>query len=126
LDRPEHLRAITALERARGSSGWGVPLAVIAEFWRLATRPLAGTQASTADQARSFVEDLTRAGGALWQPRAAFAHRLLALASERDCMGTEIADLQIALTARDNGATEIWTHDRKFPSLRGLRVVDPL
>lgn len=37
-----------------------------------------------------------------------------------------ILDLQIARTARDNGATEIWTHDRAFPAIPGLRVVDPL
>ena len=35
-------------------------------------------------------------------------------------------DLQIALTAVENGAREIWTHDRNFLSLPGLRVRDPL
>jgi len=39
--------------------------------------------------------------------------------------GPRIFDLQIALTAFENGATEIWTHDRNFLSLPGLRVRDP-
>jgi predicted nucleic acid-binding protein len=37
-----------------------------------------------------------------------------------------VYDLQIALIALENGATEIWSHDRAFTSLPGLLVRDPL
>lgn len=59
-------------------------------------------------------------------PREAFWTRLLQMAAELDVRGPRIFDLQIALTAFDNGATEIWTHDRDFVAFPGLRVHDPL
>jgi len=34
--------------------------------------------------------------------------------------------LQAALAAWENGATEIWTHDRSFVAMPGMRVRDPL
>jgi predicted nucleic acid-binding protein len=35
-------------------------------------------------------------------------------------------DLQIALTALEHGAGEIWTHDRHFLAVPGLPINDPL
>jgi predicted nucleic acid-binding protein len=40
--------------------------------------------------------------------------------------GARVFDLQIALTALENGATELWSHDRGFAGLPGLLVRDPL
>ncbi len=48
------------------------------------------------------------------------------IASERDVRGPRIFDLQIALMAFENGASEIWTHDPSFTTVAGLRVYDPL
>jgi predicted nucleic acid-binding protein len=48
------------------------------------------------------------------------------LAEELDVRGLRIFDLQIALAAFDNGATEIWTHDRNFVAVPGMLVRDPL
>ena len=39
---------------------------------------------------------------------------------------SRVFDLQIGLTAFDNGAHEIWTHDGAFVRIPGLRVRDPL
>ena len=47
------------------------------------------------------------------------------LAIEKQVAGLRVYDMQIALTAWDNGATEIWTTDRRFTSVPGLRVSDP-
>lgn len=33
---------------------------------------------------------------------------------------------QIGLICREAGATELWTHDRDFVALPGLKVFDPL
>jgi predicted nucleic acid-binding protein len=51
---------------------------------------------------------------------------MLQAAADRNVRGPRIFDLQIALTALDNGAREVWTHDRAFVSIPGLRVHDPL
>jgi predicted nucleic acid-binding protein len=48
------------------------------------------------------------------------------MATDLEVRGPRIFDLQIALTAFDNGATEIWTHDRGFVAFPGLAVHDPL
>jgi len=54
------------------------------------------------------------------------AGKAAALADELEVCGARIFDLQIALIAFEEGATELWTHDRGFASVPGLRVVDPL
>ena len=73
------------------------------------------------------MRSLLQTGGAqLWQPGSGFGDRLLKLAAERGIRGPRIFDLQIALTAVEHGARELWTHDRDFLSLPGLRVRDPL
>jgi predicted nucleic acid-binding protein len=59
-------------------------------------------------------------------PAAHFAERLLSWAVRLNVSGRRIYDLQIALTALDNGAEEIWTHDRQFVTVPGLLVRDPL
>ena len=55
-----------------------------------------------------------------------FAQRLLQTATDLGVVGARIFDLQIALCALDGGATELWTHDRAFVKVPGLRVRDPL
>ena len=56
---------------------------------------------------------------------ARLAGRLLQAAEDRGIQGPRIFDLQIALTAVEAGAGEIWTHDQGFVTLPGLRVRDP-
>jgi predicted nucleic acid-binding protein len=45
---------------------------------------------------------------------------------DRAVSGPRIFDLQIALTACEGGATELWTHDAAFIAVPGLRVSDAL
>jgi len=62
----------------------------------------------------------------IWLRGPGFGERLLQLASDLALSGPRIVDLQIALTAFEGGATELWTHDAGFISVRGLRAADPL
>jgi hypothetical protein len=124
----QHRAARRALERAANDdAGWGIALASLAEFWSVITHPASTGRPSTPAEASAFLVSLVRTGGAqLWQPGAGFTDRLLALAVDRHIQGPRIFDLQIALTAVESGAREIWTHDRNFLSLPGLRIRDPL
>lgn len=124
----QHRAARRALERAANDdAGWGIALASLAEFWSVITHPASTGRPSTPAEASAFLLSLVQSGGAqLWQPGSGFTDRLLALAVDRHIQGPRIFDLQIALTAVENGAREIWTHDRNFLSLPGLRVRDPL
>jgi toxin-antitoxin system PIN domain toxin len=125
---PEHVPAQHAIERAsEDPRGWGVALATIAEFWMNVTHPAAAGGPSTTEQALDFIAALFSNGpGTVWMPREPFWNRFLQLASDLDVRGVRVFDLQIALTAFDNGATEIWTHDQDFVAFPGLRVRDPL
>lgn len=124
---PEHARAKAAVTRAAASGrGWGMAAGVLPEFWAVVTHPASEGRPSTPAQAVAFVRALTTAGAAIWVPGPGFGDRLLQLARDLDVSGPRVFDLQIALTAFEGGATEVWTHDAGFVSVPGLRVVDPL
>lgn len=124
---PEHARARAAVEAAAAApSGWGIPLPCLAEFWSVVTHPAAPPKPSTAEQASRFLDALVRAGAQVWIPGTGFADRLLRTAAELRLQGPRIFDLQIALVALGNGATELWSHDAAFRTVPGLRLRDPL
>lgn len=64
--------------------------------------------------------------GLIFSPGIEFSFRLMQTASDLKITGTKIFDLQIALTAVDNGVKELWTHDQGFLKIPGLRIFDPL
>jgi hypothetical protein len=124
----EHRAAQKAIERASADRrGWGIPLPCIAEFWCVVTHPAASGGPSAAKDARRFLDVLVAQGGAnVWVPGAGFWERVTRLASDLQVVGPRIFDLQIALVAVENGATELWSHDRGFASLSRLLVRDPI
>ena len=124
----EHREARRALESAAADArGWGIGTPSLAEFWAIVTHPSAGGRPSTTDEASRFLLNLADdANMAIWNPGPGFARRLLQLATDLDVTGARVFDLQIGLTAFDNGAHELWTHDRHFVRIPGLRVHDPL
>ena len=125
---PEHRAATGAIEEAmRDPRGWGVALPCIAEFWMVVTHPSASGRASTADEARGFLDALRVEGMmTLFEPRAGMGERLINLAAQVGAQGPRIFDLQIGLCALEAGATELWSHDRRFIAPPGLRVFDPI
>jgi uncharacterized protein len=125
---PEHRAARRAIERASADRrGWGIPLSCIAEFWCVVTHPASSGGPSPAKEARAFLHELMANGGAnVWTPGTGFWERLTQLASDMKIAGARVFDLQIALIALENGATELWSHDRGFGVLPGLVLRDPL
>lgn len=124
----EHRSAQRAIQRAsRNVRGWGIPLPCVAEFWSVVTHPGSLGGPSTGEQARGFLAALIAdAGARLWMPGEGFWSRLTQLAADLNVQGPRVFDLQIALTAFDNGASEIWTHDHHFVGFPGIRLHDPL
>lgn len=125
---PEHRRARRALEQASGTGrGWGVTLPSLAEFWSVVTHPAAIGRPSTPAEAAGFLRALAeQAEMQIWAPGAGFAERLLQMATDLGVSGVRVFDLQIGLIAFTNGADEVWTHDRGFVRIPGLRLRDPL
>lgn len=124
----EHDAARRAIEAACNSTrGWGVAVATLAEFWSIVTHPAASGRPSTPDEAEAFVQMLeTRGGMVVWTAGPEFGTRLVQTAADLNVTGVRVFDLQIALCALDGGATELWTHDRHFVKVPGLRMHDPL
>ncbi len=124
---PQHRAARRAIERAsRAGHGFGMALPCLAEFWSVVTHPASAGGPSSAEQARGFLAALVDAGARVLFPEEGFADRLLELAGRLGVQGPRVFDLQIALTAFDGGAAELWTHDRAFVAFPGIRVIDPL
>jgi toxin-antitoxin system PIN domain toxin len=124
---PQHVPAKTAIERAAGqAAGWGIPLPCVFEFLSVVTHP-STPRPSTPEEAGAFIDALISSGGAsLWSPGRGFWSRFAHLARELDVVGPRIFDLQIAVIAVENGAYELWSHDRRFVRIPGLEVVDPI
>ncbi len=123
----EHRAARRAIEKAANvSEGWGIPLPCIAELWSVVTDPAATKRPSRPEEVRDYLAGLAEAGAILLLPGASFGARLLRLAQDLRVLGNGIFDLQVGLAALDGGATEIWTHDRRFKGIPGLAAVDPL
>lgn len=124
----EHRRARRAIEAASSDPrGWGISLPSLGEFWGIVTHPAASGRPSRPAEAAGFLRALIAQGGMqVWGPGPGFPDRLLQLATDLDVSGVRIFDLQIALIAFESGATELWTHDRSFLRISGLRVSDPL
>ena len=91
----------------------------LAEFWAVVTHPASIGGASKPSTAADFIRAMRGAGAEVWVPAARFSERLLTMASELNIQGPRIS-------AFDNGARELWTHDRKFVSIPGLKVRDPI
>ena len=127
-DSPEHRAARRAIETiaAEEEGAWGIALPTVAEFWTVVTHPKRGVQRSSPEEARRFLTALTDAGARLYSPGNHFGERLAGTAVDLGIEGPRIFDLQIALTAFDNGVTRIWTHDERFVAVPGQRIYDPL
>jgi len=124
---PQHEAAREALESASGeANGWGLATASVLEFWSVVTHPSAGGRPSTTAEARDFIDSLMEAGAKVLSPGPALAQRVMDTAARLGVVGPRVFDIQIAVTALDHGATQLWSHDRGFVTPPGLRLVDPL
>ncbi len=124
----EHRAAQRAIERAtEDPRGWGISLQSVGELWSVATHPAAAGRPASPGRVTAFLRNLREQGGMqVWIPGVGFDDRLLQLAIDLRVTGPRIFDLQIALTAFEHGAAELWTRDRAFVKIPGLRLAHPL
>ncbi len=124
----EHASARHALESMfTAGLTWGIPLPCLAEFWSIVTHQKMGNRPSSPKEAMEFISFVLEDGdGQLLLPGSDFGVRLMDMAFKLDVSGVRVFDLQIGLAAHDNGAEVIWTHDRGFLTIPGIRCLDPL
>ena len=124
----EHAAAKAAiLQAVQHRAGWGISVVCQAEFWAVVTHPSCPGGPSAPDQAIAFLTNLIKDGGGhVWEGGTGFGFRLLQRAAELNVAGPRIFDLQIGLMAYESGASEIWTNDKQFIRMPGLKVLNPL
>lgn len=123
----EHQAARQAVEQAYAQGACGIALPSIAEFWSIVTHPKSVGGPSKPQEAQSFIDALVNElGFHICLPGLDFSQRLMQLAGDLGITGIRIFDLQIALIALENSATHIWTHDRNFVGVPGLKIHDPI
>lgn len=123
---PQHRGSRRAIERAATRGRWGFAVASLTEFWAVVTHPSSEGRPSTPAEAGDYVQALVAGGAEIWEPHAGFGSRLAQLAIDLAVSGPRVFDLQIALTAFESGATDLWTADVRFVKLPGLRLHNPL
>ena len=124
----EHERAVSAIEQAcTHPAGCAIAVASATEFTSVVTHPSIADGPSTIGQAAGFLSLLVKTGGLkVLAPGATFFASFLQAAQDLSVCGARLFDLQIAVTGKEHGASQIWTHDKKFVRLPGLEVCDPL
>jgi toxin-antitoxin system PIN domain toxin len=123
----EHQAARAAIEKAASMrDGFAITLPSVTEFFSIVTHPSASGRPSSPEEAAGFLRALEQGGMTVLGPGPAFAGRLLQTAVDLGVSGPRVFDLQIALCALDGGATELWTHDRRFVKMPGLMIHDPI
>ena len=123
----EHGLAKKAIEEAFTSQSTAITVFSLAEFWSIVTHPLAKRRVSTPKEAQSFIDALLQDGPLqVLKPGLNFEKKLMQPAQELNIQGVRIFDLQIAVLALEHGAKQLWTHDKNFIKLPGLKVHDPI
>ncbi|HEX2612809.1 MAG TPA: TA system VapC family ribonuclease toxin [Fibrobacteria bacterium] len=127
-DSPFHARAREVVGGlAEGSSAWALPWPVAHEFLAIVTHPRVYAPPSPIAAAFGFLESLAESPTLRWigeGPTHLSALKELALTGK--IAGGMIHDARIAALCRAHGIKELWSADRDFSRMKGLRTRNPL
>jgi predicted nucleic acid-binding protein len=121
-----HQLAKTKLQEAIAStSQCAIALPCLSEFWSVVTHPkTTGTKVKAKDIVRYFQFLQEEARIQVLNPPPNFAQEFLRAAAKQKVSGARVFDLQIGLISKLNGVKELWTFDKSFVGLPGLKVVN--
>ncbi len=127
-DSPFHERAESVVaELVQGAAPWAIPWPVLHEFLAVVTHPRIYRPASSTDQAFAFLESLTEAPGLrLLSEGPAHLAELEEIARAGKMSGAAFHDARIAALCVGHAVKELWSADRDFSRIRGLKVRNPL
>ena len=127
-DSPFHQAADTALTQlAESGELWAIPWPCIHEFLAIVTHPRIydppTPQAEALEQVECWLEVPTLV--LLGEDKNHWSH-LRAILVESAIIGPMVHDARVAALCMAQGVREIWTADRDFSRLSGIRVRNPL
>ncbi len=127
-DSPWHAAARRSIETlANADAPWAIPWPCVHEFLAVATNPklVSGPEAveGAMRQVELWMESPTlRLLGEL----AGHWAELRGILKAGALRGGEVHDARIGAICREHGVSELWSADRDFSRVRGLRVRNPL
>lgn len=127
-DSPWHAVAQAVLrEAAEGASAWAIPWPCLHEFLAIVTHPRIYAPPTPIEAALNQVDAwlesptlrLLTEGAAHWAT-------LRDVVSAGKIAGPKVHDARIAALCRQHGVSELWSADRDFTGMRGVRTRNPL
>ena len=127
-DSPFHNQALGAVgELAGGTGAWAIPWPVVHEFLAIVTHPRIYAPPSSHEQAFGFLESLKGSPSLQWLGEGPTHLSVLKeLAVSGKIIGPMIHDARIAALCRAHGVKELWSADRDFSRMKGLKTRNPL
>jgi toxin-antitoxin system PIN domain toxin len=123
-----HLEASRIVEQlVQGGISWALPWPVAHEFLGVVTHPRLFKPPSTLEEAFGFLDSLLNAPGC--RPISegpAHLESLKEIAYAGKIAGPAIHDARIAALCLAHGVKELWSADRDFSRMKGLKVRNPL
>jgi toxin-antitoxin system PIN domain toxin len=127
-DSPFHAKAREIIGTlAEGRNAWAIPWPAIHEFLAIVTHPRIYAPPSSGDIAFGFLESLERSPSLRWigeGPTHLAALKEQVLSGKLS--GGMIHDARIAALCRAHGVRELWSADRDFSRMKGLKTRNPL
>jgi uncharacterized protein len=127
-DSEFHARAATAvLSLTETAEHWGVPWPCIHEFLAVVTHPRIFKQPTPLDRAINQVEIWLEAPNLKMLGESGSYWRTLAeLLGHGSITGPKVHDARIAAICKTHGVRELWSADRDFSRIRGVKIRNPL
>lgn len=114
-------------ELAEGPAPWMIPWPCVHEFLAVVTHPRIFRPPSTLDQALAQVDAWRESPGlVLASEPAGYWDELRECLRAGKVVGPRVHDARVATICACNGVSELWTADRDFSALRGVKAVNPL
>jgi toxin-antitoxin system PIN domain toxin len=127
-DSPFHARAREVVgELAEGTAPWAVPWPAAHEFLAVVTHPRVFAPPSPPESAFGFLGSLAASPSLRWLGEG--PNHLAALKEQviaGKIAGGMIHDARIAALCRAHGVKELWSADRDFSRMKGLKTRNPL
>lgn len=122
-----HQARKTVADLAEGTGSWALPWPVIHEFLAIVTHPRIYRPPSSAAQAFAFIESLLKAPGLrLLSEGPGHLDRFKEIALAGKLAGAVFHDARVAALCLTHGVKELWSADRDFSRMKGLKVLNPL
>lgn len=126
-DSPYHEAALQQLnELGRGAEPWAVPWPCVHEFLAVVTSQRLFENPTPLDVALDQVQEFAAAGAHFLGEGHGHLVQFGVVASQMNATGLRIHDAKIAAICLAQGISELWTLDRDFSGVAGLRVRNPL